>query len=363
MIDNLFKEQLTKNNIGPNVLQNTDCLNIQKIESLFSIMCGSSIDAIGLLCINIEVLNSECCVYVDGVNIINIKDSGASIIPIQLKEVFELKLLGDLVGVNIVLIGGCFDSKPKIHSLPKNKMIVFNGENTAYVYGFSNDIVENNIVKSQSESNAIFVQTVMDSNGYTVGKITKNENVYFSTKVNNYTDVILLSEHADSAIFLQDPTDNGIRFVLLQGNKIVCKALNNNMIEDLESAISLNINGAPLCLVPCIAHWGYSRTFALKMSNGKYLVFILKSNNSFEKIFEIKAKNIKIIEKENELFIVSLNNLSMNIYHFDLDVHKENFNALTLVESDKYVNIIDLIVTSDNCVAITSFGHKIIIEI
>ena len=27
------------------------------------------------------------------------------------------------------------------------------------------------------------------------------------------------------------------------------------------------------------------------------------------------------------------------------------------------INIIDLIVTSDNCVAITSFGHKIIIEI
>ncbi|MGN0961203.1 MAG: hypothetical protein ACI4PF_03275, partial [Christensenellales bacterium] len=309
MTNNYFKEQIKKNNVLDNYSNKFDILFIKNFQGSQDISFNVSSSTFCNLYIKIKSIDGEMIIKLNSNILIKIYEDNEYFLPLKLFKVNTISINGKCEKLLLKLQGGIFDYYNNRTILPKNNKILNNvGDLNLFSYLDYQDIFNNNLTKDTTFTNVIFMQTyISDGNTY-LGKLVNNSALYFYNSTDNYTSGVNISdENISSAIFIQDYKNSCLYFVYIKDNKVFYKTLKTGQELGGELELNTGINKLPISIIGAQTYIDGSKFFAIINEKNIIDIYYAKYNAQFQKVCEYRGKNIKIIEKDNEVIFLIFN--------------------------------------------------------
>ena len=363
MIENLFKEQFGKNNILSNVSNIQEILHYDNFSGLKEISLRSNDLTFGLVYLDIKNIVSEISVIYNNVIVFKSSENCVKIIPIKFMKEGVLQVAGQCGELNIHIYGSSILCGDNNHIMPMNNIVVSKAGNTSlYSYSSVGDILNNNLSLLNTFDNKSFVQTYYLNGEVKIGCLSFNNGVYFCNNTDNYASNISISESAEQAIFLQNDASDSLNILYIKNNIVYCKVLYADQSVSDELEISVLKGMRPVQLSVSVIEGKSGSFFAVRFDKDVYCVYCLKDDFKFEKVFETKAKNLRLFENVSKLIIMQYSNYSIEVMSFKYDKTKYSSDILKVENKTIYNNVVDYLTIENNSILTSVGGVKYLVE-
>jgi len=346
MIDNLFKEQYSKHNLMDNNSLVMDSMYISHINGEHSIKIKSETQNYGLIRLSFRNADDNCLIMMNNIQLIKFWGEGEKLIPVKFYSDDILVISGNCDNLGISLLGAKFKNKNQDYYMPKNNLILTNLNNSIYSFGDYRDIISDNLELVEDCENVLSIQSVSVGGEVLIGKIIKNDNVYYCNNMDNYNNKILIAKDVNSIIMVDNLTHNKLFFVKLINNKIVLSSIDNGSFVNHNEYVD-DSHKFLLELIQPIVYTVDSKVFGVKVGNNEYQIFAINDNFEISKIYELKANNIRIFEYDNKLTIVTFNGYNATILNFDIRTNVANEMCLICISYKDIENVTDYLILHD----------------
>lgn len=334
MIDSVFRENLIKYNVLDNTSNKFDIIQVSQLDGEVSIRSDVPNSVFGYIVVTIENCQS-IKVYYDNVLILDSVDSVEKMIPLVFYKNGILRISGKCGNITLKSIGAKlnFDNKNKI--LPDlNKVVLGNGKLRIATFNDFNGYKNQVFFDIENLDNTLFVQSVSILNQNYIGKIIKDQEVYFCTSMDNYANKIFINDIVDDIVFLEI-SDNNYVFIYSCNGELFLK-----VDDGLTSNISLPENKKPVKIISSQINDFGLNVFGLEYGDGSIDLMIL-DDLKIHKLLTIKGDKVKFIVDKNVMYIVSVLNYKLTISKYLIDTSKDIKNMLKLQYSKYKNNVFD----------------------
>ena len=355
MIDNYLKEQLNRNKVLTNKSNKVDVVNYECFSGTASLGVSAIGNSFGFIGIRAYGVEGYIKIFYNDDLIIEVNHDSDTLIPISFVKNAKIVVEGVCLRLAIYLEGAIFLNNPKKYAISNKTFVVEAGNTFLYQYQDKNDILSlENLLRFDLGKTSCVQSIQIDSNILTA-KVVVTNGVYLSTSVDNYATSKKIFDHADSVAFFQNIANNNLFFVRIFDGDISYAVVDKEGKVVSDTLITGMRKAVPVDVVVSSSEFLIHSFFAIKYDDGSFDLFVVKNNNVVEKIWQIKADNLKLHESDKMLIVCVHKNYCANIYRFNIDWDAMRSDILIEDGISTFKNVLDCDIVG-NAYLLTSMG-------
>jgi len=316
-------------------------------EAIVEINSGGYLNN-GYLYIEVNT-NSKIELFYKNILIFSTEKSVQKLIPCLFENDTVLKISGSSDQLSIVINGAEFvDRKSVYYFLPQNNKVVKYLGQQYKVYGYNDvsQIIQNNCTVEFDINNLKSIQTISINDVNYLGYLYFDDQLYFVSNVDNYTNKYIIIDDCNDATIVPDKLNNCIYFVYIKQNKLFYKIMNSDMILSEEIATNINFNDILKGFSQVVIKNFGEPLFVLNLNSDRSLIMVLQNDEIKCRLIK-KASNIELYQDDINLEVFTFEANLLNVSKYKIEKSYEDISIVSITKSKQVYNV-DRIMKIDN---------------